>query len=209
MMREKWLIFDAMGVIFEVGDDTQHLLIPYIQQRTETVSAAAIHNEYLSVSLGHISSAEFWENLGFAPDYPEIELDYLETCLTLDPEFVTVAEQLAETYSLALLSNDVKEWATYLRAKFDLNRLFNTIVISGEVGCRKPDPEIYHILLDRIQTLPEDCMFIDDRGKNLRPAAEIGMKTGRFLREEIPADFTTDFEIRSFGELPAIIEQLF
>ena len=103
----------------------------------------------------------------------------------------------------------MKEWSNYLRTKFDLSRLFKIIIISGEVGYRKPDKRIYNILLDRIQSPPSDCVFVDDRSKNLRPGSEIGIKTIRFVREESNDDFSANFEISSFVELSQTIERVF
>jgi putative hydrolase of the HAD superfamily len=208
-MSIKWVILDVMGVIFEVGDDTNDLLVPYIQKRNDMISAEKINEMYLKSSLGEISSFDFWNELGFGSEYPEIGRDYLDTCLRIDPEFVEIAKTLAKDYSLAILSNDVKEWSNYLRTKFDLNSLFKIIIISGEVGYRKPDKRIYNILLDRIQSPPSDCVFVDDRSKNLRPGSEIGIKTIRFVREESNDDFSANFEISSFVELPQSIERVF
>ncbi|MCD4844756.1 MAG: hypothetical protein K8R25_09745 [Methanosarcinales archaeon] len=69
----KWAILDVMGVIFEVGDDTNDLLVPYIQKRNDMVSAEKINEMYLKISLGEISSFDFWNELGFDSEYPEIE----------------------------------------------------------------------------------------------------------------------------------------
>ncbi len=198
-----------MGVIFEVGDDTNDLLVPYIQKRNDIISVEKINEMYLKASLGEISSFDFWNELGFGSEYPEIGRDYLDTCLRIDPEFVEIAKTLAKDYSLAILSNDVKEWSNYLRTKFDLNSLFKIIIISSEVGYRKPDKRIYNILLDRIQSPSLDCVFVDDRAKNLRPASEIGIETIRFVREESNDDFSANFEISSFVELPQAIERVF
>ena len=208
-MSTKWIIFDAMGVIFEVGDDTNDLLVPYIQKRNDLISAEIINEMYLKASLGEISSFDFWKELGFYSEYPEIEREYLDTCLTIDPDFIETARTLLKKYYLAILSNDVKEWSTYLRVKFDLNSLFKIIIISGEVGYRKPDERIYNVLLDRIHSSPSNCVLIDDREKNLLPASEIGFKTIRFIREESIDYFPADFEISSFVELPQVIERVF
>lgn len=201
-MLEKWVILDVMGVIFEVSDDVNDLLVPYIQKRNKAISSEKINEMYLKASLGEISSFDFWNQLGFGGEYPEIEKDYLGTCLRIDPEFKRATGELAKNYSLAILSNDVKEWSDYLRAKFGLDELFKTIIISGEVGYRKPDKRIYKILLDRIQSIPSDCVLVDDRPKNLRPASEMGIKTIRFAREKSNYDFAADFEVNSFAELP-------
>ena len=60
-----------------------------------------------------------------------------------------------------------------------LGRLFTATVISGDVGLRKPDPEIYLLGAERIDRLPEECVFVDDLGGNLKPAAALGMATVR------------------------------
>jgi len=182
-MSTKWVILDLMDVIFEVGDDTNDLLVPYIQKMDDMISAEKINEMYLKASLGEISSFDFWNELGFGSKYPEIERDYLDTYLRIDSEFVEIAKTLSKDYSLAILSNDVKEWSNYLRTKFDLSRFFKIIIISGEVGYRKPDKRIYNILLDKIQSPPSDCVFVDDRSKNLRPGSEIGIKQSNLFEK--------------------------
>ncbi len=206
-VEPKWVILDMMGVIFKVTDDVNDLLVPYIQKRNEMISAEKINEMYLRASLGEISSFDFWKELGFGDEYLEIEREYLDTCLEIDPDFIGVAKPLTKNYFLAILSNDVKEWSNYLCTKFGLNRLFKIVVVSGEVGYRKPDKRIYNVLLNRIQSSPLDCVFVDDRSKNLRPASEIGIKTIKFAREKSNDDF--DFEIHSFTELPQVLKKIF
>jgi len=147
--------------------------------------------------------------LGFESNYPDIEKDYLDSCLKLDPEFMNIARSLRESYSLAVLSNDVKEWSSYLRSKFGLDKLFKVVVISGEVGYRKPDRKIYSILLDRIHESPSSCILIDDRSKNLYAVSQLGVKTIEFLREDVADDSCGDFEITSFSQLPEIVDRVF
>ena len=55
--------------------------------------------------------------------------------------------------------------------------LFDAVVISGEVGMRKPEPEIYALAAERLGRPPERCVFVDDLPGNLKPAAAIGMAT--------------------------------
>jgi epoxide hydrolase-like predicted phosphatase len=63
----------------------------------------------------------------------------------------------------------------YDRTRFD--ELFDVLVISGELGMRKPAPEIYALAVDRLGVPPERCVFVDDLPGNLKPAAAIGMAT--------------------------------
>ncbi|KKL07592.1 hypothetical protein LCGC14_2584470, partial [marine sediment metagenome] len=122
-----WVILDMMGVIFEVADDVNDLLVPYIQGRDSSLSSKRIGELYTKASLGRISSYDLWSQLGFESEYPDIEKDYLDRCLKLDPDFVNIARCLKESYSLAVLSNDVKEWSSYIRSKFGLNELFKVV----------------------------------------------------------------------------------
>ena len=60
--------------------------------------------------------------------------------------------------------------------------LFDGVVISGEVGIRKPDPEIYRQGAEAVGLPPEQCVFVDDLRGNLKPARELGMATVHHTR---------------------------
>jgi epoxide hydrolase-like predicted phosphatase len=73
-----------------------------------------------------------------------------------------------------LISNS---WGTRRYDRDQLSELFDGVVISGEVGIRKPAPEIYELGAREIGLEPEACVFVDDLPFNLAPAAELGMGT--------------------------------
>ena len=54
---------------------------------------------------------------------------------------------------------------------------FHHVVESSKVGCRKPEPRFYEIACEALQVSPHECVFLDDLGINLKPAAAMGMKT--------------------------------
>lgn len=71
-----------------------------------------------------------------------------------------------------LISNSVGA-DIYDRALLD--ELFDTIVISGDVGLHKPQPEIYLLGAERIGVAPERCVFVDDLRENCAGAEAVGM----------------------------------
>jgi epoxide hydrolase-like predicted phosphatase len=73
-----------------------------------------------------------------------------------------------------LVSNS---WGTRRYDRALLSELFDAVLISGEVGIRKPTPEIYRLAAKRIGVVPQQCVFVDDLPFNLGPAAELGMAT--------------------------------
>lgn len=182
----KWVILDAMGVVYKVGDDTNDLLVPFVKSKNDSLSSERINNLYLQASLGHISSEIFWAKLGFAHEFPEIEHLYLDQCLELDTGLMQFVDSISlQNYQFAMLSNDVSEWSLYLRRKFNLAEYFKHFIISGDVRTRKPMKEIYSFTLSKINTAAENCVFVDDRVKNLKTANELGYRTVFFDRDNV------------------------
>lgn len=71
----------------------------------------------------------------------------------------------------ALLSNS---WGnTYPEDLFD--GMFDVVVISGEVGMRKPDPEIFEFTLQELGLPARECAFVDDLLPNVRAASALGL----------------------------------
>jgi putative hydrolase of the HAD superfamily len=93
-----------------------------------------------------------------------------------DAMVAAVARARAAGVHTGLVSNS---WGTRRYDRAQLGSLFDGIVISGEVGIRKPAPEIYVLGADRIGLDPAECVFVDDLPFNLEPAAELGMATVR------------------------------
>ncbi len=86
---------------------------------------------------------------------------------------VEIIKKLKSKYKIALISN----YPAYLREKLqkqNLTELFDEIIISGEVGYQKPQPEIFTLLCDRLHIAPSELIFIDDTTRSLEGADKIG-----------------------------------
>jgi putative hydrolase of the HAD superfamily len=75
---------------------------------------------------------------------------------------------------LAMLTNNVREWEPFWRAKLPIDEIFETVVDSGFVGVRKPDPAIYALVLERLALPAEACVFVDDLAHNIEAARALG-----------------------------------
>ena len=62
---------------------------------------------------------------------------------------------------------------------------FEHVVESSKVGCRKPEPRFYEIACELLNVSPTECVFLDDLGINLKPAAAMGMRTIKVGAPEI------------------------
>jgi putative hydrolase of the HAD superfamily len=59
--------------------------------------------------------------------------------------------------------------------------MFDAVVESSKVGVRKPEPRFYEIACALLSVTPAECVFLDDLGINLKPAAAMGMTTIKVL----------------------------
>src|SRR5215831_12305903 len=72
----------------------------------------------------------------------------------------------------ALLSNS---WGPSGYERQDFPGLFDAVVISAEVGMRKPEPRIFYHAAEMLNTALDQCVFVDDLETNVKAAAGLGM----------------------------------
>ncbi len=107
----------------------------------------------------------------------------------LRPEMVTALKIIRQRMKIGCITNNVKagegasmaqnaERAARMNAVFDL---FDTVIESSKTGIRKPDPRIYQIACEQVCVAPENAVFLDDLGINLKPARALGMATIKVL----------------------------
>jgi putative hydrolase of the HAD superfamily len=98
------------------------------------------------------------------------------------PRMVQALDTVKATgFKIACLTNNVvstEEPATERQAEVrSIMHKFDHVVESSKVGCRKPEPRFYEIACELLQVSPTECVFLDDLGINLKPAAAMGMRT--------------------------------
>jgi 2-haloacid dehalogenase len=98
---------------------------------------------------------------------------------------VAILEELkAAGYELHALTNWSAETFPFARARFAFLDRFESILVSADVGLIKPDPAIFHLLLDRIRRTPAECLYIDDNPKNAAAAGNLGFDAIAFESAE-------------------------
>jgi len=95
------------------------------------------------------------------------------------PHNVEVLKKLGKTdYQLLGLTNWSEETFPYALENYEFFKLFEgKIVVSGTEKLIKPDPKIWHVLLERFNIKAEESVFIDDNFKNIEMAQSLGFHT--------------------------------
>jgi putative hydrolase of the HAD superfamily len=104
------------------------------------------------------------------------------------PEMVDLLDRVKTAgYRTACLTNNVVSEGAQSERAVALSAVmarFDIVVESSKVGVRKPEPRFYEIACELLQVQPEQCVFLDDLGINLKPAAAMGMATIKVLSAE-------------------------
>jgi len=145
-------------------------------------------NPLFELECGRISEGEFLTAL---EDELEAEFgrrvslraftDHYWDSLSHNEEFIAFLRSARRVgYRLALLTNNVQEWEPRWRPRWPIDELFETVVDSGFVGMRKPDPEIFELTLARLELPPQACVFVDDLEHNVVAARDLGLHAVHF-----------------------------
>lgn len=117
---------------------------------------------------------------------------------------LTIPEPIEGTWSLmdrlrarghaihAITNWSAETWPVGVATHPRLGRSFGVTIVSGEVRMLKPEARIFHLLCDRADVAPADCVFIDDSEKNITGARAAGMDAVHFTRPEALADALAD-----------------
>jgi len=170
-MAVKAIIFDCFGVLVLSGRQTLQHDFPHL--------AAELHDLTLKSDYGYISREQHSQELADLTGlkYGEAEKRYWHkgTLNTSAFEWIDALRQTGE-YKIGLLSNIGKGWLDDFLPERDRLRIFDSEVLSGEVGMAKPDERIFHLMAERLSLDPMECVMIDDLIDNIEGATRSGMQ---------------------------------
>jgi putative hydrolase of the HAD superfamily len=100
----------------------------------------------------------------------------------LRPEMVEALRRIKSKFKTGCITNNLPANAIgsaggrtlYIA---EVMTLFDHIIESAKIGLRKPDSQIYRMMVDALAVDPKRCIYLDDLGVNLKPAREMGMTT--------------------------------
>lgn len=104
--------------------------------------------------------------------------------VAVDPEMLDAVRVLrTEGITCALATNQHRERAAYLRRELGYERLFDPMVISGEIGFAKPDPAFFRYAVDQLGLPAGQVLFVDDVQANVDGARSIGLVAEHFAKD--------------------------
>lgn len=181
MMMINWIIFDQARVqTHDVFSRKDSYSINGKKFLAKDLEAIFFIPEYKKFSIGEIDEKEL---ISIFLQQKNIDLDvkgYIEVFKKgIEPieGMKSILESLSKNYQMATLINEGSEWANYKLNVSDFRKFFKKHFISGDLKVEKPNPEIYEIVLEKLNIKPEECIFVDDQTKNCIAAEKLGIKS--------------------------------
>jgi len=149
-------------------------------------------NPLFEMERGEMAETDFLDLLadaleplvGHRPHLHRFREIYFEA-LHPNAEMIDLMRELkAGGLKMAMLTNNVREWEPLWRSMMPVDEIFEEVVDSAFVGCRKPEGRIYRLTLERIGMPAEACLFLDDLQVNCEGAEKVGMKAVHFRDNE-------------------------
>lgn len=126
------------------------------------------------------------------------------------PGMVRVLDRVRRHYTVACLTNNspagtgagMSQDADHARAVDDVMQRFTFVLESSRAGVRKPEPDFYRQACERAGVAPEQVIFLDDLGINLKSARALGMTT---IKVTSPEQAVAELEQILELDLPAVL----
>lgn len=184
-MAYQLVVFDLGGVAVEVESDRLvHQVAQLLGRSFEEVHAAIYHEELLlPFELGRIRPQAYYEGLKARLRLPWTYEQFVlawNGIFRENVEVTSLMRRLGERHKLTVLSNTNVLHLEHIKTAVSSLSVIEDWVASCEVGLRKPDPEIYRLVLQRAGAKPEGAVYIDDRPELVEAGRSVGLTGIRF-----------------------------
>ena len=190
MPEIKNIIFDLGGVIYNIDyqlsiDAFLKLGIKDFRQRYSQASQTPLFD---ALETGKITPQEFYEGIrkesGLPLTQAKIDAAWNAMLINMPPHRMELLRCISENYQIYLLSNTnaihIPLFNTQMDSEFGegvFHALFRKVYLSYQVRMRKPNREIFDMVLQENQLLPEETFFIDDSSQHVEGAAKTGIRS--------------------------------
>jgi epoxide hydrolase-like predicted phosphatase len=177
------LIFDFGGVLVRMSDDRPRLaLAKRIGVPLSRLDDLVFYSDSAAqASRGEISVAMHWEavrkSLGLQNDDMPGFLQQYWSADDVNWGLLDFIRSLRPHYKVGLLSNAWDDLRKTLHDRWNIDGLFDDLIISAEVKLVKPDPRIFQLATDRLKVQPDETIFIDDIAENVESARLVGLRS--------------------------------
>ncbi|MEK7522650.1 MAG: HAD family phosphatase [Patescibacteria group bacterium] len=184
----KAIIFDFAGVI-----GTEGYSLWAKEQKAKGIESKSnyFHDISDDMDRGSISTQTFSQEVAKVVGIASSDVwKEISQKIKINNELLDLIINLKKKYKIGLLTNYSDVWMKELISKYELDKYFDSKVISSLHKVIKPEKQIYQISLDMLKIKSEEAIFFDDRQTNIDGGEKVGIKsflftTNQKLREDL------------------------
>lgn len=176
----KAIVFDFGGVVIP------GVVLKWVSNLPKTDSKYIFFQEVSHKwDLGEFSVDEFYEALSKITDQNVAVLkETFYDSAEFYPEVIELIKKLKKHYSIILFTNNFSHNVEKYFEKLQITDLFDEVIISSEHKVKKPNPDFFQILLDKINLKSSEVIFIDDSQENVDAGNSLGIKSLLFTNAQ-------------------------
>ncbi|MCR4276877.1 MAG: HAD family phosphatase [Candidatus Roizmanbacteria bacterium] len=178
----KALIFDFAGVI-----GTEGYSLWAKEQKAKGIESKSnyFHDISDDMDRGSISTQTFSQEVAKVVGIASSDVwKEISQKIKINNELLDLIVNLKKKYKTGLLTNYSDVWMKELISKYELDKYFDSVVISSLHKVIKPDKKIYQISLNMLKIKSEEALFFDDRPRNIEGGEIIGLKSFLFTTNQ-------------------------
>lgn len=184
------IIFDLGGVLIPIDE----FLLAFFARLTRIAPGRSkeqlkrlINHEEGRSEEGKETGTQFWNRVilelnlraGQRKDFEKLWSQLFEKYAKVDREVLLIAKRLKKKHKIGIISNTTDDHAAIMK-KMRLFEYFDVVILSNEIGARKPQVKIFKRAAKEINIRPRNLLFIDDGKKNVEAARRAGFQALQF-----------------------------
>ena len=180
-MSIRAVIFDFGGVLIRMVDDRPRIeLAKQLGIPLSRIDELVFFSDTArKASKGEITVTEHWEAvrqaLGIPPTKMPGFLDKYWSADDVNWKLLEFIRGLRPRYKVGLLSNAWDDLRQTMHERWNIDGLFDELIVSAEVKLVKPDPRIFRLTVGRLHVRPAEAVFVDDMSENVDAANKEGL----------------------------------
>jgi HAD superfamily hydrolase (TIGR01662 family) len=179
----------------------------------ETTGHETSHVEDLTTMVAALELQQLVSHQAIEETIATLHRRCVETATMIDGAAQTLQDLRASSYRLGIISNAAySPFLTWTLDHFKLLHFFELVVVSADVGTRKPWSQIFHIALERMGLPPSQVAYVgDDYIKDVVASKRVGMRAIWFQPDGNPApsnqEKSPDASVSSLDQIPTQAER--
>jgi len=185
--KHKTVIFDFFGVV------CSEVASVWFAKYFEKEKALSIKEKYVRpADSGEITGKKLFEELATLSNSnsDSVREEWL-SLIKIDQKMISLIKDIKGDFRIVLGSNAPSNFLRQILKENNLEKLFDTIIISSEIRVAKPDRLFFNKAMEILEEVPDNLLFFDDNQKNIEAAQKIGIQSHLFRTAE-DAKFLTN-----------------